>query len=172
MRGIVTLVVAIACARAAQPSPAADSTTGPWRDAEPPPLVAGIRLGDSLARVRAVLGKPTSERSLMADARELAYWPPGLAVITTGDQGVALIGLLTPAAPQVAGVRVGDPVSHLVEQWGPFYRRNGARVSYRNGPWGALVIIDTAAVPQRIQSITFGWATPAKPGAITPPWPR
>ena len=65
-----------------------------------PPLVAGIRIGDPIARVRAMLGEPTRDEAGMADARQLAYWSRGLIVLTTGVQGVAMIGQLTPAAPR------------------------------------------------------------------------
>jgi hypothetical protein len=133
--------------------------------------VAGIRLGDSLAHVRSVLGSPTEYRRLVGGAHELVYWPPGLAVITTDAQGVALIGLLSPEAPEVAGVRVGDPVPHLVQRWGPPHRRSSQRIAYQAGAWGILVIADTTASPERISSITFAWSSKATPSSITPPWP-
>jgi hypothetical protein len=135
-----------------------------------PPLVAGIRLGDSAARVRAVLGTPTTEERLMADARQLAYRAHGIVVVTTGDQGVAMIGLLAPNAPQLNGVRVGDPVSYLIQRWGPPDQRGAGRVSYKVGRWGALVVVDTLGEPERVESITFGWASP-KQSRLTPPWP-
>jgi hypothetical protein len=156
------------CARTVVPEPSAAALIGFFSDTAPPAIV-GIRLGDSAARVREVLGNPTTDERITADARQSVYWPRGIVVVTTGGQGVALIGLVTPAAPQLEGVRVGDPVTHMVQQWGPAHRRDSGRASYKAGRWGVLVVIDTAAAPARIESVTLGWAN-ASQSAITPLW--
>lgn len=152
------------------------AVAAPWSTDEPAPLVAGIRLGDALSRVRAVLGSPDGERELVGDARELAYWKHGLVVFTTDDQGVAMLGLLHPGAPVVRGVRVGDPVLWMEQRWGAMARRNGDRGSYIAGPWGIIVSIDTTASPERVRSITFGWTAPNRsaqlPSVDAPDLPR
>ena len=153
-------VVAAACTSAPARPPAHAVPASPWTAGEAPPLLAGIRLGDSLARVRAALGEPEGQRRLEGGALELEYWHRGLMVVTTADQGVALIGMVNPAAPVVAGVRVGDPVPYLVQAWGPWTRRAGARLGYVYGKWGVMVVADTSASPERVQSITFGWSAP------------
>jgi len=151
-----------ACAPRRMPSPSADATTmaAPWLPGEPPPLVAGVRLGDSLQRVRTVLGAPPGgERELVGGARALEYGQRGLMVVTTEDQGIAMLGLLHPGAPVVHGVRVGDPVEWMEQQWGPMHRRAGEQGTYVVGRWGVMVSIDTTLVPERVRSITFGWST-------------
>jgi hypothetical protein len=150
--GLLLALAGSACGAPLRATQAEAGASPRWYAVDQPPLVAGIRLGDSLAHVRSVLGSPTEYRRLVGGAHELVYWPPGLAVITTDAQGVALIGLLSPEAPEVAGVRVGDPVPHLVQRWGPPHRRSSQR-------------------PERISSITFAWSSKATPSSITPPWP-
>jgi hypothetical protein len=145
--------------------------SAPWSTTDPPPLVAGIRLGDSVTHVRSVLGPPTSHRRLVGGADELVYWPAGLAVVTTPDQGVAMIGLLTPDAPELAGVRVGDPITRLVQRWGPPSSRGRDRAAYRFGAWGVLVMTDTTSSPERILYVTLGWSSKKTPSSLTPPWP-
>jgi hypothetical protein len=116
---VLVLVLALAGSACGAPLRATEAEAGAsprWYAVDQPPLVAGIRLGDSLAHMRSVLGSPTEYRRLVGEAHELVYWPQGLAMITTDAQGVALIGLLSPEAPEVAGVRVGDPVPHLVQR--------------------------------------------------------
>lgn len=171
--GLLALLLAFAtaCVPRIQSTPAPGEANAPWRTMDRPPLVAGIRLGDSLTQVRSVLGTPTEYRQLVGGAHELVYWPPGLAVVTTPDQGAALIGLLSAEAPELAGVRVGDPVPYLVQRWGPPHRRSGVRAAYQAGAWGILVIVDTASTPERIRTITFAWSGKATPSSITPPWP-
>ena len=166
------VVMLAACAPAVQaPSERSTNQARPAFLADSaPPLVAGIRLGDSTARVRVVLGSPTTDSRSVADARELVYWPRGIVVLTNTTQGVAMIGLVNPAAPVLAGVRIGDPVSYMVQQWGDPYRRDATRLTYKSGSWGVLVVMDTSIVPNRVESITFGWSQPRQPGGITPPW--
>lgn len=168
---LTTLFATAACVRSARSTPELSVASAPLKPTDSPPLVAGLRLGDSLAHVRAVLGTPTSERPITGDAVELVYWPPGLAIVTTQDQGVALIGLLLPGSPELAGVRVGDPLPYVVQLWGPPHNRTGDRASYQFGDWGVLVMIDTASTPERIESITLGWSNKGTPSSITPPWP-
>lgn len=173
-RGLLTCIALNGCASAA-PAPASTHTSQAraafLRDSIPP-LIAAIRLGDSTAHLRTILGAATSEERGMADSRELVYWSRGIVVVTTGSQGVAMIGLVNPAAPTLAGVRVGDPLSYLVQQWGQPDQRDRSRLAYKAGKWGAFVVLDTSSAPDRVQSITFGWAKPTQPGAITPPWGR
>jgi hypothetical protein len=104
-------------------------------------------------------------------AVELVYWSPGLTIVTTQDQGIALIGLLFPTSPDLAGIRVGDPLPYVDQRWGPPYKRSGDRAAYRFGDWGVFVMIDTASTPERIESITLGWSDKGTPSSITPPWP-
>lgn len=167
--GVVTLA---ACAQAVQAPGEQESTQvrPAFLADSSPPLIAGIRIGDSTARVRPVLGSPTTDSPWVADGRELVYWPRGIVVVTNITQGVAMIGLVNPAAPMLAGVRVGDPISYVIQQWGIPYRRSAERLTYKAGSWGVMVAIDTSFVPNRVQSITFGWSKPLQPGGITPPW--
>ena len=165
-----------ACASRQPAAASATSSAAPWQSGTPAPLVAGVRLGDSLPHVRAVLGTPDGERELVGGARELEYWKHGVVVVTTDDQGVAMLGLLHPEAPAIRGVRVGDPVAWMEQQWGPMHRRTDDQGSYVAGRWGVLVRIDTAATPERVKSITFGWTAPNRstqlPAVNAPDLPR
>lgn len=138
--------------------PVQQSATFPWAADAPPPLVAGIRLGDSAAKVRSVLGTPDRERVAIGDLRELDYVPLGLAVWVTGDQGVAMISLMTSDSPELGGVRNGVPLSTLQARWGPPHNRVGQGWIYRTDDWLVMVMADT--VQQRVANLSLGWVPP------------
>ncbi|CAN5166464.1 hypothetical protein BH24GEM2_BH24GEM2_12790 [soil metagenome] len=77
--GLLLALVASACGAPLRATQAEAGASPRWYAVDQPPLVAGIRLGDSLAHMRSVLGSPTEYRRLVGGAHELVYWPPGLA---------------------------------------------------------------------------------------------
>jgi hypothetical protein len=142
------------------PSPPTYETTPavvaiPWAADAAPPLVTGVRLGDSFDRVREVFGPNIEERSIVADHLEFVYPPLGLSITATGDQGIAVIALMTTDAPALWGVRVGDSASELRQRWGAPERSTGARAIYRADTWAVLIMVDT--VHQTVANMSIGW---------------
>ena len=140
-------------------------------DTAAPPQIAGVRLGQSLEAALAALGSPTFQRELIGGAVELAYDHRGLVIVTTPDQGVALIGLLSPIAPDLSGVRIGDPITHVLEQWGEPHSTGPGSMAYDFGEWGILVSEDVAEGIRRVEHVTIGWSKKKSDRSIVPPWP-
>jgi type IV pilus biogenesis protein CpaD/CtpE len=128
------LALLAGCASRVQRPPVA---AGAFPDAVP--AAWGVRLGDSAARVDSVLGPATSSRRLMADAVLRRYADRDLELVTTGDQGVAMVFCYGPRAV-VAGARVGMGEPALLALWGAPYRRyDDGRLGYKAATWGAAV---------------------------------
>ncbi len=158
----IGILVLIGCSSASPPPSASIPAAAalPWPSNAAPPLVAGVRLGDSFERVREVLGPNLEERSLFADAVEFVSRPVGLSISGTGDQGVATIALTTTDAPALWGVRVGDPASELLRRWGTPERSGSGRVMYRADTWAVLIMVDS--VEQTIANMSIGWLPPGQ----------
>ena len=127
------------------------------------PAVWGVRLGDSAARVDSVLGPATSSRRLMADAVLRRYADRDLELVTTGDQGVAMVRCYGPRAV-VAGARVGMGEPALLAAWGTPYRRyDDGGLGYKAATWGAVVRFGEG---REVTEIQLGLVDPnARPNA-------
>ena len=89
----------------------------PWQASDKPPVVAGIKLGDSEQHALDVLGAP-EEVAPNADSEVLQYPDKGLEVTATKKDGVIAIKLLTPEAGEIDGVKVGDIARTVILKWG------------------------------------------------------
>lgn len=106
--------VALAASLAASSAIAAPR---PWQASDKPPVVAGIKLGDSEQHALDVLGAP-DDVVPNADSEVLYYNAKGLEVVATKNDGVVSIKLLTPDAGAIDGVKVGDIARDVLLKWG------------------------------------------------------
>jgi len=89
----------------------------PWQASDKPPVVAGIKLGDSEQHALDVLGAP-DDVVPSADSEVLQYVAKGLEVTATKKEGVVAIRLLTPDAGAIDGIKVGDIARDVLLKWG------------------------------------------------------
>ena len=133
----------------ATPTPARTTDTGPASSAGAPataraPEVAGVRLGTPGSQVLRALGPPESGESGEAGV-VWTYESRGLTLLIHPAEGVQVVMLSTPAAGDVAGVRVGDPVPAVLRILGPSTERErhgdaGREVMrFARGSWSILV---------------------------------
>lgn len=111
----------------------------PWKPGAAPPPVAGIHLGDGRVRLAAVLGQPSGTEKLGEDALALTYRKRGVQVLYAPLDGVAIIYLLTRAAGDIGGLRLGDNSQQVLARWGDPPAAGGPMAIYRAGDWGAFV---------------------------------
>ncbi len=115
----------------------------PWKAGDAPPQVAGIRLGDGLVRLEAVLGRPSTTEKLGDEALVFTYRPRGVQVIYASLDGVAIIFLQTRQAGDIGGVRLGDSREQVLACWGKPSSVQGPSAYYRAGSsWVVIVNLD------------------------------
>jgi predicted Zn-dependent protease len=107
-----------------------------------------VAFGSSPSVVRQTLGKP-DETGVYRGAVVWRYPTRGVVVVL-GANGVVMIGLATPSAGSIDGVKVGDPVQKAVAAWGTPTEREEQTMYFQRGP--LVVVLDS--VDGRIQTIT------------------
>jgi hypothetical protein len=137
LRTLVAAVVPLLLA-----TPAAAQGHLPWKRGDAPPLIHGVRLGWTRARVVRALGQPESTQKL-GDGGVEAMEFPGLSLVVSPDQGVAVMYLLTRGSGDVDGIRVGDSQADVLAKWGPPTRAGGATAFWEVGRWTVMVQLGT-----------------------------
>ncbi len=139
----------------------------PWKSGDAPPAVAGIRLGDGLVRLEAVLGKASQLQKLAADipiedAMVLTYQRSGVQVHFTLADGVSIIYLLTRAAGNIGGVRLGDSREDVLGRWGnpASVSGDGFTAIYKAGGWAVVLKLDGN---NKVKQLGLGRATDKSP---------
>jgi len=117
----------------------------PWKAGDPPPSVAGIRLGDTRERLDEVLGPPTTTQQLGEGAFGLSYRKRGISVGWASGDGVAMIFLNERYAGDIDGVRIGDTQGSVIARWGDPSSAQGETAIYRAGRWGVVLKLDQDA---------------------------
>ena len=120
-------------------APAGPGRVFPWKAGDAPPAVAGIRMGDDRARFESVLGKPSDTKKLGEAGLALTYQRRGVQVLYAPADGAAIIFLLTRAAGDLGGVRVGDKGDAVRGRWGEPSMVAGPMAIYRAGEWAVFV---------------------------------
>ena len=162
--------------RPADQPPAGQPSLGPalppqlWRVGESPPDIAGIRLGDSAAKVVAALGPPMPSpvpANAAAPLHAMRYHDGGLIIGVSDTLGVVRILLRRPQGGALAGVRVGDPLGSVIRNWGEPPAGAGSVGRYLMGSWTVSVRGDMGS--NRVLSIMLARVLrPAGP-APSPP---
>ena len=166
MRSALRVLSVLAAARFASPAIAiAQHGTLPWRPGDPPPAVAGLRLGAPRAVVDSVLGRPESERSLGEGVVALRYPSRGVAVIYSDADSVAIIYLTAREAGDIGGVRVGDAKDSVVARWGhPTTVQDNVGL-FQVGHWVIVARIDSLS---RVELLGIGRAAEGGPERAGP----
>jgi protein disulfide-isomerase len=115
----------------------------PWHPGDPPPAVAGLRLGASRAVIDSVLGKPESVRSLGEGVVALGYRSRGIALMYSAADSLAVIYLLAPEAGSIGGTRVGEAKDSVVARWGNPTSVEENVGLYQVGRWVIVVRLDS-----------------------------
>jgi hypothetical protein len=124
---------------AAISAPAATAESAPrlWQPNDRPPAVVGVRLGDSEQDVVKALGKPDAiAQTGLGD--QLEYRTRGVEVIVAKD-GVCEIRLLSAAAGDIDGVKIGDTAQDVVLKWGAPKGGQGRTAIFGGRDWGIAV---------------------------------
>jgi len=115
----------------------------PWKPGDAPPQVAGIRLGDGLVRLEAVLGRPSGTQKLGDEALVFTYRQRGVQIIYASLDGAAIIFLQTREAGDIGGVRLGDRREEVLARWGKPSSVQGPTAYYRAGSsWVVILKLD------------------------------
>lgn len=150
---LATLVTAMSGGPATAQQSNAPSTF-PWKAGDPPPPVAGLRLGIGQPEIKSILGPPLIVLAA-GDTPEagvfLHYGPKGIVLGVAPSRGLLLIMLTSRAAGNLGGVAVGDTVQSVVERWGP-PRAEGC---YDAGTWTVMLAQDASHV--HVASIGLAW---------------
>lgn len=182
------IVVALACAAApalaqqtqpdATPPPVtqpSDVPARPWEVGDPAPGVEGIHLGDSEAKVIAVLGQPAAAPPgvdyAAAPLHTLRYRGGALMIAISKADEVVKIMLRKPEGGSIAGIRVGDRLGRLVHLWGSPTVGAGPTGKWPMGDW--IVSVRADMVTNVVMRIMLARAVPAPvvPPAVVPATP-
>lgn len=123
----------------AQQDSASQGAIFPWKAGDAPPPVAGVHLGDDRPRLETVLGKPSDSQKLGDTGLAFTYGQRGVQVLYTPTDGAAIIYLLTRAAGNIRGVRLGDTRQEVVARLGDPSSVAGPMAFYRAGDWTVFV---------------------------------
>jgi tetratricopeptide (TPR) repeat protein len=106
--------------RGQRPSPVTSPSAGPAATPKrgEAPSIAGVHLGDKPTAVIKILGVPDDKAAVEGAGVLWRYDRLGIAIGVDPQGGVAFLALLTPAAGDIDGVRVGDPVTAARAKWG------------------------------------------------------
>jgi endonuclease YncB( thermonuclease family) len=172
---------AYAASRQAEPpETAAAAGRLPWKEGDPAPPLAGVRLGDTRETVERVLGRPDRSEQTVEDLWEMEYSRLGLQVKGSPRYGVQVVLAGKRGAGELGGFRVGDPAADVLQRWGePDTGGLGALVYYV-GKWqlavqedmeGRIVVFGIAlrldAEPSAAESAET--EEPPQPSATTSP---
>lgn len=123
------------------------SVSGATGNGAPP--IGGVRLGQSLTEVLAILGEPDSDRRDPV-SRLLTYQSAALQVVLTSESRVKSVITGSPDAGDIDGVRVGAATNAALLRWGaPYQRIDDMLVFARADHWA--VVTDADGVIHRLQ---------------------
>lgn len=131
----------------------------PWQPGDAPPAVAGLHLGDLRAASDSLLGKPDETRTVGPGLELLVYRTRGIALLYPDTDSLAATYLISPAAGDLGGVRVGDAKDSVVERWGEPTAGDAYASAYEVGDWMILVQIDSTS--DRVAILALGAAEEA-----------
>ena len=114
----------------------------PWKAGDPPPLVAGLHLGNSRERLDSVMGRPTNIQHLGDGADALGYDSAGVVVSYARLDGVAIIDLRRRDAGAIDSIRVGDSFQQVLARWGQPTTQEADVRMYIVGWWAIVVRVD------------------------------
>lgn len=135
----------------------AEPPSFPWKQGDPPPVIAGVKLGMSKETLLQLLGEPTQVQNLGEDSLALVFQPKGIMALWAPLDGVAIIYVQTRNAADIGGVRIGDSKSEVLARWGLPSSIQGPTAIYRAGSWGAVVRIDET---DHVVQLSLGLLTP------------
>jgi len=105
-----------------------------WKPGDAPPVVNGLKLGDSEQRALDLLGVP-DEVNPTTNGELLEYRTKGIEVTATTKEGVTAIRLLSPEAGTIDGIRVGDIARNVVLRWGAPQMGTGRVAHFGTRDW-------------------------------------
>lgn len=135
-------------------TPLAAQGAPPWKEGDAPPVLLGLHLGDSKAKLDSVMGRAEGTQSLGEGAEAYLYRGGKVGVGWASLDGVAMIDLRHPDAGALDGFRVGDSIESLVAKWGKPPQGEGNVGLWVFGWWAVVVRSDDQG--QRITMITLG----------------
>lgn len=115
----------------------------PWRAGDPPPLVGGLHLGATRARMDSVLGSPSDSQHIALDGWAYNFRAKGISVIYAALDGASIIYLTRRDAGDIGGVRLGDPKTAVLARWGQPTTAGGPNSLYVAGKWVVVVTFDS-----------------------------
>ena len=126
----------------------------PWKAGDPPPILLGLHLGDSLPKLNSVMGRAGGTQQLGDGVAAYSYQGGNIVVTWARFDGVATIDLKSRDAGAIGGFRVGDSIDSLLAHWGPPPQGEGSVGLYVFGPWAVVVRSDSTG--KRITMLTLG----------------
>ena len=91
-----------------------------------------VAFGAHANEVRAALGAPDEVSAAGASAEVWRYRKRGIVSVSTKQDGVVMLALMTPTAGSIDGVKVGDPIDRT-RVWGRPLARDGHTYRFRRG---------------------------------------
>ncbi len=114
----------------------------PWVSGDIAPPVAGIHLGDSLDRIKELLGEPVEKQKLGDYQESLRSRSRGVTVAWATADGAAVIFLDTREAGDIGGIRIGDTREEVLARWGAPSTVKDRTAMYLAGSWGVVLKLD------------------------------
>jgi len=115
----------------------------PWKAGDPPPVVGGLHLGATRARMDSVLGLPSDSQHIALDGWAYNFRSKGVSVIYAPLDGASIIYLTRRDAGDIDGVRPGDLKRDVLARWGQPTTVGGLNSLYVAGNWVVVVTFDS-----------------------------
>ena len=135
-------------------APLAAQGKPPWKAGDRAPALLGLHIGDTRAKLDAVMGPPEGTQVLGEGVVALSYRHGTVIVTWARLDGVATIDLKSPDAGDIAGIRVGGSIDDLVAKWGQPPQGDNNVGLWVFGPWAVVVRADDAG--KKIVMLSLG----------------
>ena len=124
----------------------------PWKAGDKPPVVAGIKLGDTEQHALDVLGPP-DDVNASAMGELLEYGAKGLELTATKTGGVVAIRMFKAESGAIGEIKVGDIARDVILKWGAPQGGEGRVAQYGTDNW--IVIVHLADKSPEIVELTL-----------------
>ena len=104
-----------------------------------------VAFGAQANQVRSALGAPDEVSAAGANAEVWRYRKRGIVSVSTKQNGVVMLALMTPTAGSIDGVKVGDPIGRT-RVWGRPLARDGHTYRFRRGDLALAVDEDGGTI--------------------------
>ena len=117
------------------------------------PVLAGLRIGDSIEKGIIAIGKPLTKETLgVGENAPISYKSEssGISFVATQAEGIGIIFITYRDAGELDGLRVGDSFKNVLAKWGPPASGNNHNALWLSGKYVITLAFDDSGRISRL----------------------